>query len=211
MPALKGSPVRCENGEVCSRRLRILTGVPPPPEDRYFKSGVFQQLGVILTAFVSAVFHETREIDLFARITRHKRKKTLILAPDFVLFTSAGLNRANRPLTDRESRLRSGYRSRCSADRIDGSRGYATSTNDRLTRHWLLRNFFREGMVWKLSGDFSHAEKKEIALPEIFFASRKNNFFYDAPPPRSARSRSAASSGPRWAATCTHSRIPVSE
>jgi len=51
-------------------------GVPPHPEDRYFKSGVFQQLGVILTLFVSADFHETREIDLFPRITRHKRAET---------------------------------------------------------------------------------------------------------------------------------------
>ena len=108
MPALKGSPVRCENGEVCSRRLRILTGVPPHPEGPFFKSGLFPRSEAILTLFVSAIFHEKREIDLFARIARHKLPKTLIFASNFGLFTSADLNRANRPLTDRESHLRSG-------------------------------------------------------------------------------------------------------
>jgi len=91
------------------RRRPILMGVPPPHEGPFFKSGLFHRSGVILTVFVSAIFHENREIDLFTRIARHKLPETLIFASDFVLFTSAGLNRANRALTDRESRLRSGY------------------------------------------------------------------------------------------------------
>jgi len=62
-----------------------------------------------LTVFIFAVFHETREIDLFTRITRHKLPETLIFASVYERFTPVGPNRANRPLTDRESHLRSGH------------------------------------------------------------------------------------------------------
>jgi len=92
-----------------ARRRPILIGVPSPPEAPFFKSGLFRGSGVILTLFVSAVFHEKREIDLFPLITRHKLPETLIFASVYERFTSVSPNRANRPLTDRESRLRSGY------------------------------------------------------------------------------------------------------
>ena len=141
------------------RRKRILREVPPRAKNRYFKSGVFFRSGVILTLFIPAGFYKNREIDLFTRIARHKRTKTLIFASDFALFTSVSPNRANRTLTDRESRIRSGCGA-CvpTAGSMDRG-GYVANTNERLTCHWLLR-IFLERVFWKLFRNFFHAEKK---------------------------------------------------
>ena len=159
------------------RRRTILTGVPPHPEDRYFKSGLFRHLGAILTPFVFTVFHQTRKIDLFTRIARHKLPETLIFASIYERFTSVGPNRANRPLTDRESRLRSSHSVWVPTDHRFDRGGYIANTNDRLTSDELRRIFFRREWFGKYFENVLAQKKMKSRCRKYFSRTGKNNFF----------------------------------